>query len=82
MVLLPEHCLAALAVAGDGEGVGDVVADQLTPHGSESSEVFVWCAPLLEDTGGDKEGVGKLAGHPQYSCTSHTCNRRLVTLNA
>ena len=79
MVLLPEHCLAALAVAGDGEGVGDVVADQLAPHGSESGEVLVWGASLLENPGGHEQGVRKLTGHPQNSGTSHTCNRSRVT---
>ena len=78
MVLLPEHRLAALAVAGDGEGVGDVVADQLAPHGSESCEVFVWGASLLEDPGGHKQGVRKLAGHPQNSSASHTCKSHVT----
>ena len=78
MALLPEHCLAALAVAGDGEGVGDVVADELAPHGSEAGEVLMRGAPLLQNPRRHKQGVGKLAGHSKNSGASHTWNRIML----
>ena len=75
MGLLLEHGSAALGVAGDGEGVGDVVADELAPHGSEASEVLVRGAPLLQNSRRHKQGVGKLTGHSENSGASHTWNR-------
>ena len=56
---------AALRVAGDGEGVGDVVGDQLAPDGGERGEVLVPGVPLSQDGGGDEERVSQgRARHP------------------
>ena len=60
--LRPEHGLAALGVAGDRKGVGDVVADQLAPDGCEAREVLVRLVLLPQDPGGDKQGVREGSG--------------------
>ena len=72
MALSPEHGLAALGVARDGEGVGDVVADQLAPDGCEASEVLVRVVLLPQDPGGDEQGVREGSGNPSISGGSHT----------
>jgi hypothetical protein len=74
--LLVEHRLAAVAVAGDGERVGDVVTDELAPHGGQAGEVLVRRAALLQDAGGDEQGVGEGAGGPRGPGRAHTWGRR------
>ena len=51
------HGPAALRVAGDGQGVGDVVGHELAPDGGEGREVLVLVVPLPQDGGRDAEGV-------------------------
>ena len=51
------HGAAALRVAGDGQGVGDVVGHELAPDGGQGGQVLVLVVALPQDGGGDAEGV-------------------------
>ena len=74
MGLLLEHGPAALGVAGDGEGVGDVVADQLAPDGGQPGEVLVRVVLLSEDPGGDEQRVRQRSGHSGIPGGAHSCS--------
>ena len=72
MGLLLEHRSAALGVAGDGESVGDVVADQLAPDGGQPSEMLVWVVLLSQDPGGHEQRVRQRPGHSGLPGGAHT----------
>ena len=73
MRLLPEHGPAALGVARDREGVGDVVADQLAPDSGEASEVLVGLVLLPQDPAGHEQGVWEGSSEPRLPGGAHTC---------
>ena len=78
VILLPEHGPATLRVAGDGESVGDVVADQLAPDGGQPSEMLVWVVLLSQDPGRHEQRVRERPGHPGLPGGAHTCSVQSV----
>ena len=77
VTLLPQHRLAALGEARERQSVGDVVAHQLTPDGSEGGEVLVRQVLLHQDPGGDEQRVWERSSEASVSRSSDTWNHEV-----